>query len=248
MPTFQQERTHDEVKKPQIDLRHLADYMAAQGRERARRAILQKCRYRKRAQTYNHQEAKRAIREYFSEGAGEDMSSLAERAQFLRDKLTDGSFERNLADYNADFIEAFMESYEVGFMKKAELLPPKKVPEVYISGVLIKVETFAAFRRFMRGSNRERMGALMLRYAKGETLPASVGDWQSAILFGYLKKYGNTHPATPEEKLCVTLCAVSGQAHEAPSKSTDMFNEAEAACATISEAWPNIKPPDGAIL
>ncbi|RYG29750.1 MAG: hypothetical protein EON93_16115 [Burkholderiales bacterium] len=88
----------------------------------------------------------------------------------------------------------------------------------------------------------------MLRYAKGEALPKAVGEWQSAILFGYLKKYGNLGVATPEEKLCTTLCVVSGEVFCAPNGSTNKFLEAEAACQRIAEAWANIAPPADALL
>lgn len=248
MPTPALEKTHDEVKKPQMDIRHLADYMAAQGRERARRTIVQKCRYRKRAQAYNHQEAKRALRAYFRTGGGADLTALTDQSQALREKLTDGPYERNLADYNADYLDAFVAAYQADKLPAADLLPPQQFADVIISGVRVKVDIFASFRRTVQRSNKVRVGALMLRYAKGEALPVAVGEWQSAILFGYLKKYGNLGAATAEEKLCATLCAVSGEIFCAPSGSTNKFLEAEAACASISEAWANIAPPAGAVL
>lgn len=42
--------------------------------------------------------------------------------------------------------------------------------------------------------------------------------------------------------------AVTGTCHDAPSNAIYLFNEMKAACATITERWPAIKPPKSAIL
>ena len=242
------EKTHREVKKPQMDVRFLADYMAAQGRERARRSIVQGCRYQKLARLYNHKEAKATILPYFSSGGSDDMASLEHKAFSLRDRIADSQYERNLYDYNADYLDAFRGGYSETNMPKAELLPAQPIPKATISGVTLTFETFARFQRVMQGSNRVRNGALMLRYKKGEALPQDIGEWQSAILFGFMRKYGNYGDVEPEQKLCVTLDVVSGFAHIAPTDSVNRFAEAEAACATIAEAWANMTPPNGAVL
>lgn len=246
MPTTT-DRTHREVKKPVMDIRFLAEYMAASGRERARKSIIQGCRYQKLARLYHHKEAKAAILLHFKAGGGGDLQPLADKAQALRDRIADEQYERNLYDYNADYLDAFVEAYALEKLPSAELLPAPPLPEVIISGVTLRVELFGMFRRFMRGSNRERLGALMLRYKKGEAVPLEVRNWQSAILFGYLSKHVDMS-AAPEQKLCVTLDVVSGEGTPAPSDSIERFSEAEAACAMIADAWANMKPPAGAIL
>lgn len=242
------EKTHREVKKPQMDVRFLADYMAAQGRERARRSIVQGCRYQKLARLYNHKEAKSTILPYFSSGGSGDMTSMEAKAQSLRDRIADSQYERNLYDYNADYLEAFYQGYAPASMPKADLLPAEPIPKAVISGVTLTFETFASFRRAMQGSNRIRNGALMLRYKKGDPLQTEIGQWQSAILFGFMCKYGSYGEVEPEKKLCVTYDVVSGHGHIAPTDSVNRFKEAEAACATIAEAWENMPPPNGAVL
>tara|TARA_R110002020_G_scaffold105961_1_gene246748 strand:+ start:968 stop:1717 length:750 start_codon:yes stop_codon:yes gene_type:complete len=242
------ELTHREVKKPRIDIRHLADYMAAQDRHRARNSILKKCRYQKLAQMYHHQEAKAAIRDHFDAGGGDDLSALIVKAQSLRDRIDDSPYERNLYDYNADYLDAFCENYSSKCLPSSDVEPAKLLTPAIIGGVEVPVETHLRFRRLMKGSNRVRIGALMLRYEKGSALPESTGLWQSALLFGYIERHANTGDATPEHKLCVTLDVWTGKAYEAPSDSISRFNEAEAACATIAAAWDKLEPPTGAIL
>ena len=242
------EKTHREVKKPRMDVRFLADYMAAQGRERARRSIIQGCRYQKLARLYNHKDAKAIILPYFSSGGSGPLASLESKANALRERIADSQYERNLYDYNADYLDAFVNSYAMSNMPKADLLPAQPIPTATLSGVTLTFETFARFQRVMQGSNRVRNGALMLRYKKGEALPDEVGAWQSAILFGFMRKYGNYGDVEPEQKLCITLDVFSGLPHVAPSDSINRFAEAEAACATIAEAWANMSPPNGAVI
>jgi hypothetical protein len=45
-----------------------------------------------------------------------------------------------------------------------------------------------------------------------------------------------------------TLDAYMGKCHEAPGNAIYLFKEMKAACASISERWPAIKPPKNAVL
>lgn len=87
-----------------------------------------------------------------------------------------------------------------------------------------------------------------MRYAKGKSLSPEVGEWQSAILFGLLSLPGAAEANEPELKLCLTIDAHAGICYAAPTNAVSRFNNAEAACATIAERWPNIPPPPGAVL
>jgi hypothetical protein len=92
------------------------------------------------------------------------------------------------------------------------------------------------------------VGAGTLRYAKGTPLKQSIGDWQSAILFGLLSLIQGGDEAEAEQKLCATIDAFSGNCFQAPSDATRRFNNAEAACASIAEQWDNISPPENAVI
>jgi hypothetical protein len=51
-----------------------------------------------------------------------------------------------------------------------------------------------------------------------------------------------------DRALCVILDGYLGTIHRAPSDSVTRFKNTLAACATIADAWPNVKPPKGAVL
>jgi hypothetical protein len=88
----------------------------------------------------------------------------------------------------------------------------------------------------------------MLRYAKGKPLPEDVAAYQSAAIFGYMRTLDEAEMVQAERELCITLDAYTGTCHAAPGKAIYYFKEMRAACETISERWPNIKPPKNAIL
>ena len=59
------------------------------------------------------------------------------------------------------------------------------------------------FLRRTTTTNKQRIGAVMLRYAKGETLGVDVAEWQAAGMFGFLRMAYEAEAAEPERKLCV---------------------------------------------
>jgi hypothetical protein len=97
-------------------------------------------------------------------------------------------------------------------------------------------------------TNKVKCGALMLRYAKGKPLGTDVAAWQSAAIFGYMRKLDEAAMTEAERALCITLDAYAGACHDAPTNAVYLFKEMTAACASISKRWPAIKPPKNAIL
>jgi hypothetical protein len=239
-----QEKTHRLVKNPQISARYLADYMA--GSERARRTIVQNCKYQPTARVIQHNEAKTIISKFVRDGEG-FVNTLTARAESIRKRLCDSDFERDLHDHNADYIDRFAQVYsEIGF-PAAEIVSAGSPKPFALNGVKINVELHFGLRRLTK-TNEIRVGAGVLRYSKGKALSSDVGEWQSALLFGYLKTVGVEQAAEPEGKLCVTLDAYSGSLHPAPGNALTRFQNMEAACASIAERWPNIQPPANAVL
>lgn len=100
----------------------------------------------------------------------------------------------------------------------------------------------------MTRRNTTKVGALYLRYAKGKELNADAAKFQSAFVFGFLDGLPVEDESDPEKKLCLTVCAYSGKATEAPSNSIYLYKEMKAACAAIADQWPNIEPPPNAVL
>lgn len=238
------QKTHREVKIPQISARFLADYMAAS--ETARRTILRNCRYQPIVRVVQHDEAKMAISK-FLRNKTVDASGLLEHAQAIRERMADSDFDRDTMDHNADYIEKFASNLGNLSLPNAEVLPPGTSPTITLNGLRVKLELQTRLRRVDR-SNRARTGGLMLRYAKNKILPAEIAAWQSSLLLGYLKVTEPSAEALPDPKLCVTLDVAGGICHSAPSDAVRRFQNMQAACATIAESWANIPPPLGSIF
>jgi len=162
-------------------------------------------------------------------------------------RTVDSPFDRDLFDHNADYIDRFAKVFPNFDLPDAELLPPGNAPAVHINGVKVTSEIHFRLRRLTK-TNEVRVGAGMLRYAKGKTLPPAVGEWQSAYLLGYLHATNDNEDEQPEDRLCITVDAQNGATHEAPGNSVTRMKNMMAACETIAERWPAIKPPKGAVL
>jgi hypothetical protein len=238
------QKTHQEVKHPQISIRYLADYMAAS--EQVRRTIIRGCKFQPIARIVQHDEAKLSVSKFIRSGLI-DIATLQSEAQRLRDRMADSEFDRDVLDHNADYIERFAKVYSNLELPNVDILAPGKSNSASLHGTKVTSEIHFRLRRTTK-TNKIRVGAATLRYAKGRPLPLAVGEWQSALLFGLLGLPGMVDEAEPELKLCLTVDAYAGACHAAPTNAVSKFNNAEAACATIAERWPNIQPPPGAVI
>jgi hypothetical protein len=239
-----EQKTHREVKKPQISARYLADFMAAS--ETAKRTIVRGCKYQPIARVVQHDEAKLTVSKFIREGNG-DTSPLKQAAQRLRDRMADSDFDRDVLDHNADYIDRFAKACIFLDLPDADILAPGTAPALMLNGVRVTAEIHFRLRRLTK-TNKIRVGAGMLRYAKGKRLPPIVAEWQSAFIFGYLGRIGTEDGAEVERNLCLTLDAFTCNAQPAPTDSVRRFQNMEAACATIAERWPNVAPPPNAVL
>jgi hypothetical protein len=237
-------RTHRMVKDPQISARYLADFMAAS--ERARRTIVQKCKYQAISRVVQHDEAKVTVSRFIRE-RNTNIRDLREEATRLRSRLADNDFDRDLYDHNADYIDRFADIFSALVLPDAERLAPGRTPPLELRGTKITVEIHLRFRRLTK-TNKVRVGAAMLRYSKGKPLSDDTAKWQSSFLFGYLGMTNTEEAAEPEHKLCVTIDAYTGVAHAAPTDAVRRFQNMRAACETIAEWWPRVAPPTGAVL
>jgi hypothetical protein len=237
-------KTHTEVKQPQISVPRLADYIAAS--EQGQRTIAQSCKYRAIARVVQHNEAKAAVSNHILSGAAE-AGGLKERAEQIRNKIADDDFEEDLNEHNADYVEQFAKILESVKLPVAERLPPPKFAPLMLSGVRVSFVPQLVLRRLTK-TNKIRSGALMLRYAKNTPLPADVGSFQSAAIFGYWRTLDVANNGEAERGLCITLDAYTGTSHPAPTNAIYLFKEMTAACASIGERWPAIKPPKNAVL
>lgn len=239
------DKTHVVVKAPEIDARHLADYMA--GSDRKKRAILIGCKYRPIAKLMQHKEARIVVAGALRHGE-KDPHKLKEKADAVRAKLATDDFDALINEANADFIERFSKIAADIELPPAEVLPGKVFPAVPVNGVKVRFSPNLLFRRVTPKTNKVRVGSLMLRYAKGKALGAPTGEYQSALMFGLLNEVKEEPASEPEKALCLTLDVVGAILYPAPGKSVSMYANAKAACLTIAEQWPNLPPPPSAVI
>jgi hypothetical protein len=239
------DKTHREVKEPEISVRHLADYMAAS--ERKRRTIIESCKYRRIARVHQHKEAPMVIAHAIRHRTATPQA-LKDRAAIIRSKIATDDFDAFTNETNADYVEAFSNVVAGIELPEAEILPGKLFPDFNIRGTKVRFAPNLMLRRLVKKSNKLLRGATMFRYAKGKPLLPEVGGYQSAAAFGLLGMVKDDETGEPEKGLCLTLCAVSGKFHVAPGNSVSVFANMRAACESIAERWPNIKPPKGAVL
>ena len=239
-----EQKTHVELPQAEISVRYLADFMAAS--ERKRRSIVEGCKYRPIARLVQHREAMVAISGAIQRGSLTPQV-LKEKADFIRSKLASDDFEALTNEVNADYVEKFSEVVASIKLPEAEILPGNVFPPLKINGVRVRFSPNLLLRRIGK-NNKQWRGAFMLRYAKGVSLPPAVGGYQSAAAFGLLKEYLPEEGSDVDKSICVTLDAFTGGLYPAPGSSVTMFANMKAACLTIAERWPNIKPPEGAVL
>lgn len=238
------DRTHREIKNPQMSARSLADYMAAS--DTKKRTIVRDAKYHAIARVIQHDEAKAIISKFMSSGSTH-VEILSNKSAELRSRLTDTEFDRDLYDSNADYIDRFSEIYANIDFPSAEILPAGSSLSFDLEGTKITADLGFRLRRYTK-TNKLKIGAAILRYAKGKALPLEVANWQSALLFGYFSEIGPEEGAEAEMKLCITLDGYVGKCHPAPTDSVRRFRRIQSACATIREWWPGIAPPKNAIL
>jgi hypothetical protein len=237
-------QTHVLVPHPQMSERQLADYMA--GSERKKRAIVTDCKFRPIARIIQHKEARIVIANALRKG-GVTQEDLKEKADFVRSKLVDDVFDAQVNEINADYIEQFSSVLANVSLPNAEILSAKSFPAMNINGVKVTFRPDLILRRTTR-TNKLKRGALVLRYAKGTSLGVQTGPYHSSAIFGLLGEHSDEEGSEPEKSLCITLDAFSGKLYPAPGDAVTNFANMKAACKSIAERWPNIPPPEGAVL
>ena len=237
-------KTHKERPIAQITTRYLADYMAAS--EQARRSILRSCKYIPIARVIQHNAAKETITEFLLSPT-KNIVFLQEKLESLQAKICDTQFDYDTNQHNCDYVKRFVHVWNQFNLPEMAYSKPKNPPRINLNGTWVIFAPDLLVSRVTR-RNTVKVGAVMLRYSKGKPLKDGVGNHQSAFAFGYLKRTPILEGAEPEHKLCLTLDAFSGTAHQAPGNSIYQFNEMRATCEGIAERWPNIQPPPNAVL
>lgn len=237
-------KTHREIEKPSLNVRYLADYMAAS--EQTKRTVLRGCKYRSTARLIQHIEAKLVVAEYIRAGI-HNPQELLERSNKILSKLPADQFEEDTNKHNASYINRFAEAQSMMSLPSAEIQQQPKPVDIDINGVRVRFDPALALTRTTK-TNKVKCGALMLRYQKGKALPAQTAAFQCAAALGILKLNHGDDGIEPEGALCLTLDAYTGMVHSAPSNAGYLFKEMQAACLSIAERWTSVTPPTGAVF
>ena len=239
-----EKKTHRVAPSSEIPVQYLADYMDASNQ--ARRGIVQKCKYKSLARTFQHQIARQTISDHILDG-NPLPGDLLEKAVEVRHRIPDTEFDATLFGYNADFIEAFAASAAKFNFSDFEIVAPENIGNPTYNGTLVRFTPSLLTYRLTQ-ANTQKVGAVMYRYAKGSPLSPAVGEFQAAFMFGYFSQNPFIEEAKPEHKLCRIVCAVSGKTYIAPAKAIYKFNEMKAVCYDIAEKWEKVPPPPSAII
>jgi hypothetical protein len=237
-------KTHVERKSPRISLARLADYMAAS--EQGKRSIAVTCKYQPIARLIQYNDAKAILSNYIR-SENRKVEDLREKLEVLKGKICDNDFEQDVRDHNTDCISRFIALHDEFDFKDYSYLKTVKFASYVLNGMPVTVTPDILITRTTR-QNKEKIGALMIRYSKGHSLNPKIGVHQSAFLFEYFRQPEFHKHGESEKKLCLTLDTYAAKPYEAPGNSTYLFKEMAATCASLVERWPNIKPPKGAVL
>ncbi len=236
--------THRVVKSPKVNGRYLSDYMDAS--ERKRRTIIRDCKYRVIAKLLQHDRAKAFITN-FLKNPSPTKEMLSDEATRLHEMMADTKFDRDLLDVNGDFLAAYAEVFTDDSLPAAEIEDAPSNFKLNLNGVEVNPDIRLALQRTNK-NNRQRTGLLTIRYAKGKPLAEEVGLWQSSLLFACRQMIDEYDEAEAEQRLCLTLDAVTGRMIAAPTNAISRFKNMEAACASIAERWDSIEPPENAVF
>ena len=239
-----EQKTHREVPEPEISVRHLADFMAAS--ERARRTIVEGCKYRPIARLVQHKEATLAISGAIQKGAL-DEQALKDKARFIRNKLADDDFEALTNEVNADYVEKFSEVVASIKLPDADVLPGKVFhhSKSMVSGCVSRPISCCVGSTKPTSSVGELSCFDTRKEKRSQQLSA---DFSRRRHSDFLKEYAPEEGSDVDKTICVTLNAFTGELYPAPGSSLSMFANMKAACMTIAERWPNIGPPKAAAI
>jgi hypothetical protein len=237
-------KTHVERKSPQISLSRLADYMAAS--EQAKRGIATSCKFQPIARVIQYNDAKAIISNYIR-SENREIKDLKHKLEILQSKICDSDFEEDVKTHNCNYVSRFIALHYDFDFKDYTYSRPVKFDKIVLNGMPVSVQADVLTSRMTR-TNKRKIGALMLRYAKGKPLSEKAGLHQSAFLYEFFRQPQFSEQGESEKALCITLDAHSAIGHEAPGNATYLFKEMAATCANLMERWPAIKPPPGAVL
>src|SRR5262249_1520449 len=130
---------------------------------------------------------------------------------------------------------------------EAEILATKKFVPLIAHDVRVPFAPNFVLRRKTK-TNKVKIGAAMLRYEKRKALLPEAAAYQTSIILGILRGQPTDDGSEPDPALCIVVDAYKGIIYQAPGNATSRFHNVKAACNSIAERWPAIKPPPGAIL
>ncbi len=238
------EPTHREVKSPEVTCRELADYNA--GSERNRRSVVEGAKYKPIMRLRQHKDAHRVLVKCLG-GGKSPKSEFTSEIERLAAKICDNEHELKERDINVGYLRHVLTFYDEIKVPADVINAAHKWAPITSKRTKVKIGPHLVLRGVGRG-NVPIVGALTFRYAKGKALNEEEAKYQAALTLGYLRDNPIDDEAEPKDKLCLVLDCHTGQLHQAPSDSVTRYKNMMAACDSIADMWPNIKPPAGAVI
>ena len=242
--------THTVLDTPRISARRLAEYMAASPIRQ--RTLIRDTKYRSVDPEISYDPGFQILGDMLAEGPLVT-SALRDAAEDFHDRMdVRGIRERIAYDLIGDMFEWLAEERPDFGIPDVERFDDSRAwgrgGEFEVEGVVIDPEVYFRLRKAKR--NAAAVGCVTLRYSKSGPTDETVAEWQSALLYGYLLDTVDEEETglRPDPDLCIVLDLRTGIAHPAPGRAKTLFKQMQAACATIAERWPNIAPPDRAVV
>ena len=240
--------THIELARPRLTNRRLAEYMAASPVRQ--RTLIRDTKYRKVEPEITYHEGFAVIGDMLADG---DLatSALSDAAEDFHDRMdVEGFRERLRLDLIGDMLDWLAEHRSPLVLPDADRLDDSRTwgrgGTWEVAGVTVDPQIYFRLARSRRGFRS--VGAATLRYSKSGPTKPDVAQWQSALLHGYLADTITDDTLRPDPDLCLTLDLRISTSHPAPGNARTLMKQMEATCASISERWPNIAPPDRAVI
>ncbi len=236
--------THREVKAPEVTCRELASYSS--GSERNRRNVVEGAKYKPIMRVRQHRDAHRILTKSLS-GNKSTKGDFISDIERLAAKICDDEHEVKERDINVGYLRHVLSMYDDIKLPAELVTSAEKWAPIISDSTKVKMGPHLVLRATGR-DNVPIIGALTFRYAKGKTINDEEAKYQAALTLGYLRKVPIDDVAEPKEKLCLVMDCHTGRLHQAPSDSLTRFKNMMAACESIADMWPKIKPPIGSVI
>jgi len=114
-----------------------------------KRSVLRSAKFRAIARIVQHKEARVTIASWFKDGQG-DISTLRDRAEWFRSRMSTTDFETDQNQYNADYVEAFADICDKIALPKCDMDLVSGKNEIDLNGTSVIFNPDLLIQRYTR--------------------------------------------------------------------------------------------------